>query len=303
MSLNELIRELEVIKDKIEKFKKELAESEALTRYALVDPVLRALGWDVFDPEQVRPEFPTEQGRPDYALLWEGKPLIMVEVKPLHANLGPAKDKGFNYCWKNKVRYFAITDGERWEVYDMKEMGGEVIAVANLSENLGHAARQLLALWRPAMPELRPAPPPIWEKAPEQPKLVHIPKAENFVSLAEFWEMIKAKKVKPGSRPPSRILFPDGKETTLNRWIDIFRATVEWTEGRLKNKLPLLTSKNMVLVDTSSGKMRHPVKVGNLYVNLGLAIDYWYSVRYAMFVLEKAGINPNEVKVELSAQK
>jgi predicted type IV restriction endonuclease len=33
----------------------------------------------------------------------------------------------FNYCWKNKVRYFVITDGERWEVYDMKEMGGELI--------------------------------------------------------------------------------------------------------------------------------------------------------------------------------
>jgi len=109
-------------------------ESEALTRYALVDPVLCALGWDVFDPEKVRPEFPTEQGRPDYALLWEGKPLIMVEVKPLHANLEKAQDKGFNYCWKNKVRYFVITDGERWEIYDMKEMGGEVIATADLSE-------------------------------------------------------------------------------------------------------------------------------------------------------------------------
>jgi predicted type IV restriction endonuclease len=39
----------------------------------------------------------------------------------------------FNYCWKNKVQYFVITDGERWEVYDMKEMGGELITTANLS--------------------------------------------------------------------------------------------------------------------------------------------------------------------------
>jgi predicted type IV restriction endonuclease len=40
----------------------------------------------------------------------------------------------FNYCWKNKARYFVITDGERWEVYDMEKMGGEVIATADLSE-------------------------------------------------------------------------------------------------------------------------------------------------------------------------
>jgi predicted type IV restriction endonuclease len=31
------------------------------------------------------------------------------------------------------VRYFVITDGERWEVYDMKEMGGELMTTANLS--------------------------------------------------------------------------------------------------------------------------------------------------------------------------
>ena len=43
MGLNELIEELEAIKEKIKKSEKELAESEALTRYVLVDPVLCAL--------------------------------------------------------------------------------------------------------------------------------------------------------------------------------------------------------------------------------------------------------------------
>ena len=109
--------------------------------------------------------------------------------------------------------------------------------------------------------------------------------------------MIKAKKVKPGSRPPSRILFPDRKETTLNRWIDIFRATVEWAEGRLKNKLPLQTERNLVLVDRTSGEMRRPVKVGSLFVDLGLPMNFSYSVRLAILVLEKAG-----VKVELPMQ-
>ena len=81
-------------------------ESEALTRYALVDPVLCALGWDVSDPEKVRPEFPTEQGRPDYALLWEEKPLIMVEVKPLHANLGTSKGQGLQLLLEEQSAVF-----------------------------------------------------------------------------------------------------------------------------------------------------------------------------------------------------
>jgi len=102
MGLDELIRELESVREKISKFRQDLEGSEALTRYALVDPVLRALGWDVFDPEKVRPEFPTEQGRPDYALLWEGKPLIMVEVKSLHANLSKPRTRASTTAGRTK---------------------------------------------------------------------------------------------------------------------------------------------------------------------------------------------------------
>ncbi len=76
----------------MKEFHPELQKSEALTRYVLIDPVLRALGWNTSDPDQVRPEFPTETGSPDYGLLIEGKPLVTVEAKALAKNLGAAKD-------------------------------------------------------------------------------------------------------------------------------------------------------------------------------------------------------------------
>jgi len=273
-------------------------ESEALTRYALVDPVLCALGWDVSDPEKVRPEFPTEQGRPDYALVWEGKPLIMVEVKPLHANLGQAKDKGFNYCWKNKVRYFAITDGECWEVYDMEKMGGEVIAVANLSESLGHAARQLLALWRPAMPELRPAPlsplEPV-QKPAEQPQPAVSAAQEELIGLADLLKLFKNGGIKPGAKPPRQICFPDNQKKSIQTWREILLVTAEWAERKLKEKLPLGT----LVAETPEG-MRAPKKVGSVYVETHFSAKN--CVRSAIRILNAVGINPNEVKVELPAQ-
>jgi len=43
MGLDELIRELESVRERISKFRQDLEGSEALTRYALVDPVLCAL--------------------------------------------------------------------------------------------------------------------------------------------------------------------------------------------------------------------------------------------------------------------
>jgi len=284
---------LRALGKKIATFAKELEASEALTRYVLVDPVLRLLGWDVSAPETVRPEFPTEQGRPDYALLWEEKPLIMVEVKPLHANLGPAKDKGFNYCWKNQSAVFRhITDGERWEVYDMEKMGGEVIAVANLSESLGHAARQLLALWRPAMPELRPAPlsplEPV-QKPAEQPQPAVSVAQEELIGLADLL------KIKPGAKPPRQICFPDNQKKSIQCWREILLVTVAWAEKRLKEKLPLGT-----LVAKTPEGMRAPRKVESVYGETHFSAKN--CVRSAIRILNAVGINPNEVKVELPAQ-
>ena len=37
---------------------------EDQTRYGIIDPIIRALGWNTVDPKQCHPEFPrTENGR------------------------------------------------------------------------------------------------------------------------------------------------------------------------------------------------------------------------------------------------
>ena len=64
-----------------------IASLEVRTRYALIDPILQALGWNLTDPSQVQVEYETtDQPNPcrvDYALLSPGKPKILVEAKPL----------------------------------------------------------------------------------------------------------------------------------------------------------------------------------------------------------------------------
>jgi predicted type IV restriction endonuclease len=43
-------------KSKLERYRNDYFQNEAQTRYALIDPVLRTLGWDLGNPEQVKPE-------------------------------------------------------------------------------------------------------------------------------------------------------------------------------------------------------------------------------------------------------
>ncbi|MFZ8801789.1 MAG: type I restriction endonuclease [Candidatus Calescibacterium sp.] len=157
--MRELIDAIERVRERIKKYGDKLNKNEMLTRYVLVDPILRALGWDTENPDQVVPEPITETGRPDYALIHNGEKLIMVEVKSLKSDLKKAREDGFKYCWKNKVPFYIITDGDDWELHDLREMGGKEIFRVRLStDSPGDIARHLLAIWYPAMPELKPAP-------------------------------------------------------------------------------------------------------------------------------------------------
>lgn len=147
--LFELVNEL---RNRIEKYGNLLRSNEALTRYVLIDPVLRALEWDTENPDIVRPEERQDCGRPDYVLYHNGKKLIALEAKSLDSKLDEKKvlDLGFNYSWKNKIPYFIITDGNIWKIYDVKKMGGELILEINiLKDPIEDVVRKLLSLWKP----------------------------------------------------------------------------------------------------------------------------------------------------------
>ena len=106
------------------------------TRYALIDPILRALGWDTGDPMECHVEYPRGSGRADYALFDRegpigkvGKPpTIIIEAKALDA--GEDLDEGesqLNDYIRASPRMVqglgVLTNGREWRLYDLS-MGG-----------------------------------------------------------------------------------------------------------------------------------------------------------------------------------
>ncbi len=118
MPLDDLYQVIEKLRERIENHRDKLNQSEALTRNALVDPLLRTLGWDTEDPALVMPEYKLGNGFADYALLTDGKPAIVVEAKKLGTALDSASSQGINYCINDGIKYFAATDGRKWDVYE-----------------------------------------------------------------------------------------------------------------------------------------------------------------------------------------
>jgi predicted type IV restriction endonuclease len=106
---------------------------EIAVRYALIDPVLRALGWDLANPENVRLEWAQARRlRPDYTFLKNGKRVLYVEarywgrISEIKKNFDDPLDsadlkKLQKYCKCNSVAIGAFTDGGAWYIVDSSD--------------------------------------------------------------------------------------------------------------------------------------------------------------------------------------
>lgn len=85
----------------------EHARTEEATKHALVLPFLAALGYNVFDPTEIIPEFVCDVGtkkgeKIDYAIMRGDKPVMLIECKQVSANLDEAH-------FGQLLRYFHVT--------------------------------------------------------------------------------------------------------------------------------------------------------------------------------------------------
>ncbi|MCY3991230.1 MAG: HTH domain-containing protein [Caldilineaceae bacterium] len=83
-------------------------ETEEATKHALVMPFIQALGYNVFDPREIVPEFTADVGtrkgeKVDYALLHDGKPTILFECKKVNNALEMESVSQL-------IRYFTVTE-------------------------------------------------------------------------------------------------------------------------------------------------------------------------------------------------
>ncbi len=92
-------------------------ETEEATKSSLVMPFLQMLGYNIFDPTEVVPEFTADVGgrrgeKVDYALMREGKPAVLIEVKRYGTKLeGAETAQLFRYFTVTDAHFGILTDG------------------------------------------------------------------------------------------------------------------------------------------------------------------------------------------------
>ena len=96
------------------------------TRFYIIDPVLRALGWQLNDPDQCRFEEWRERGADeykgqlDYALYSGGKPVVLIETKSLKTGLnGYSQENQLARYKRSGEMVGVLTNGQEWYFYDL----------------------------------------------------------------------------------------------------------------------------------------------------------------------------------------
>ena len=118
--LSECIKELQ---KRFEKYSKSSLK-EAHTRRIFIDPMLKALGWDVENPDEVDEEHTTVDGKAvDYALRVDGKVVLLVEAKSLGDPLTDVKaiTQVVGYASNEGVDWCVLTNGNTYRVYRSTE--------------------------------------------------------------------------------------------------------------------------------------------------------------------------------------
>ncbi len=105
-------------------------QSEEATKTALVLPFLRALGYDVFNPDQVAPGPEGNVGLPhrervDFVLRMGGRPALLVECRSLGEGLQDVLDTQLYWCFPTaEARLAVLTNGTRYHFFaDLDQPG------------------------------------------------------------------------------------------------------------------------------------------------------------------------------------
>ena len=301
--LDDFIATLKKLQGYIHAHTDELHRREAATRISLINPLLRALGWDTSDIEQVRVEYPLNKGFADYVLMnTDGKPVILIEAKKLNAPLTDAFDQASQYCVYNRIPYFAVTDGQRWHLWRIRQHNIDqdvLLMELDILEDPSLVCIKALALWQPNVSAHRLL-------SIMAPKVQSSTMTSKEGANTGGWRPITTA-FYLWRQTPSQLRLPDHSVRQISGFQDVLVGTTDWlvTEGHLTgDRLPVTDHHGKALIAATAPVplMDSPkqswTSAGSIFVNVPKE-PATLAVRTCTIV-RAAGLKPTDFAIHFS---
>jgi predicted type IV restriction endonuclease len=82
---------------------------EAKTKQTVILRVLSFLGWDIYNIDEVCPEFTIGNKRVDYALKYQNQNKVFIEVKKIGIDLEKHQEQLLNYSFQEGVKLAVLS--------------------------------------------------------------------------------------------------------------------------------------------------------------------------------------------------
>lgn len=303
MWLDELEQTVQNLADRIKQHGHILRGNEQATRYALIDPLLASLGWNLADPSEVVAEYrlgDSGDGKVDYAMLYDGEPYLLIEAKNLGERLSRAAEQAGRYVMTTRAQYVVLTNGEQWEGYSLGGPGNKHVFEFNVTRR-DSPVLDLLWLWHGNFKGKTTAP------RLHEPASKPSPASDTSTSRKRSTSGVPLPDVKyvTGMNKPRRLVFPDGTEDVTKSWARIQPATAEWLiDSGYVSRLPLCNDQGTHLMHkTPTARDGNPFKKAkevrkNHWINMSQ--NPAGHLTRATELLVSCGLNAATVLLELS---
>ncbi|MBD1382339.1 type I restriction endonuclease [Metabacillus arenae] len=124
--MENFIQQIKTLSSRIERIRDNIQTEEA-TKTSLIMPLIQALGYDIFNPEEFVPEFVADVGikkgeKIDYAIMDGVNPVILIEAKCVHEKLHKHDSQLFRYFGTTKAKFAILTNGIQYKFFtDLEE--------------------------------------------------------------------------------------------------------------------------------------------------------------------------------------
>ncbi len=149
----DFVEKINDLSERSQKLKGSLNSEEA-TKTALILPFIQALGYDIFNPEEVVPEFVADVAglkgeKIDYAIMQDGEPIMIIDCKCCGTTLSETKHRQLHrYFLTLDSQIGILTDGIQWLFYSSDDSGKRMDKMPFMEFSLDNVDSMLL-------PELR----------------------------------------------------------------------------------------------------------------------------------------------------
>ena len=299
--LHALIDTITKIRYTIKYYKTALSKNEMMTRYALIDPLLVQLGWDLADPGEVVPEDNTGSGgKTDYTM---GGNAMIVEAKKLDEPLDKHTDKIITYVGNRNVRYGVLTNGRRWKIYDANTTTKSPVAEFDITDSDGRVIAGAIHLYWSVVQDGIPRSSTIPLKDVDNLVEARHPEIRPPVRTISGITL-DGLAYNPGDKHPKTLIHKDGTRRVLKSWVDLLVGVAEWLVkiGHLTTQeCPIRIGPKRYLlhvepIHPNGKRFRTSREIAglHLYTNIGPA----NAIRYANKLITVTRLNPYDFKVD-----